>query len=134
ACPRGERGRACQDRGCGRRCRAAGELSAMANPIPNLFRIPELKQKILFTLLVLLIYRVGAHITVPGLDVAILRQQFGQLQGTLFGVHDMFVGGALSRATIFALGLMPYSSASLMVQLYAAVGPPRAKPQRGGAS
>ncbi len=104
----------------------------MANPIPNLFRIPELKQKILFTLLVLLIYRVGAHITVPGLDVTVLRQQFGQLQGTLFGVYDMFVGGALSRATIFALGIMPYISASIMFQLLAAVIPTIEKLQREG--
>src|SRR5688572_31002683 len=104
----------------------------MANPIPNLFRIPELKQKILFTLLVLLIYRVGAHITVPGLDVTVLRQQFGQLQGTLFGVYDMFVGGGLSRATIFALGVMPYISASIMFQLLAAVFPTVEKLQKEG--
>ncbi|MCA9736154.1 MAG: preprotein translocase subunit SecY, partial [Gemmatimonadetes bacterium] len=63
------------------------------NPISRLFRVPELKDRILFTLLILFIYRVGAHITVPGLDVNALRAQFGQLQGTLFGVYDMFVGG-----------------------------------------
>jgi preprotein translocase subunit SecY len=104
----------------------------MANPIANLLRIPELKQKILFTLLALLIYRVGAHITVPGLDVRVLEEQFGRLQGTLFGVYDMFVGGALSRATIFALGIMPYISASIMFQLLAAVVPTIEKMQREG--
>lgn len=104
----------------------------MANPIPNLFRIPELKQKILFTLLVLLIYRIGAHITVPGLDVGALKEQFGQLQGTLFGVYDMFVGGSLSRATVFALGIMPYISASIMFQLLAAVFPTLEKMQKEG--
>ncbi|HEX7091086.1 MAG TPA: preprotein translocase subunit SecY [Longimicrobiales bacterium] len=104
----------------------------MANPIANLLRIPELKQKILFTLLALLIYRVGAHITVPGLDVQVLEEQFGRLQGTLFGVYDMFVGGALSRATIFALGIMPYISASIMFQLLAAVVPTIEKMQREG--
>nr|NIP80057.1 preprotein translocase subunit SecY [Gemmatimonadota bacterium]NIQ54947.1 preprotein translocase subunit SecY [Gemmatimonadota bacterium]NIU75148.1 preprotein translocase subunit SecY [Gammaproteobacteria bacterium]NIX44973.1 preprotein translocase subunit SecY [Gemmatimonadota bacterium]NIY09203.1 preprotein translocase subunit SecY [Gemmatimonadota bacterium] len=65
----------------------------MANPIPNLFRIPELKEKLLFTIGVLAVYRFGAHVTAPGIDVAALEEQFGQLQGTLFGVYDMFVGG-----------------------------------------
>ena len=67
----------------------------MANPIPNLFKIPELKEKILFTLMALLIYRFGAHITAPGIDVGALTAQFANLQGSLFGVYDMFVGGAL---------------------------------------
>ena len=104
----------------------------MANPIPNLFRVPELKQKILFTLFILLVYRLGAHITVPGLDVNILRQQFGQLSNTLFGIYDMFVGGGLSRATILALGIMPYISASIMFQLLAAVVPTIEKLQKEG--
>ena len=104
----------------------------MANPIPNLFKIPELKEKILFTLLVLFIYRVGAHITAPGIDVGALREQFGALQSSLFGVYDMFVGGALSRATIFGLGIMPYISASIMFQLLAAVVPSVEKMQKEG--
>ncbi len=104
----------------------------MANPIPNLFRIPELKNKILFTLLALLVYRTGAHITVPSLDVEVLRAQFGALQGTLFGVYDLFVGGALKRATVFALGIMPYISASIMFQLLAAVFPTIEKMQKEG--
>jgi preprotein translocase subunit SecY len=104
----------------------------MANPIPNLWRVPELKNKILFTLLMLLIYRVGAHITVPGLDVGALREQWGQLQSTFLGIYDMFVGGGLSRATIFALGIMPYISASIMFQLLAAVFPTIEKLQKEG--
>ncbi len=104
----------------------------MANPIPNLFRVPELKEKILFTLFILLVYRLGAHITVPGLDVNILREQFGQLGNTLFGIYDMFVGGGLSRATILALGIMPYISASIMFQLLAAVFPTIEKLQKEG--
>jgi preprotein translocase subunit SecY len=104
----------------------------MANPIPNLWRVPELKDKIVFTLLMLLIYRVGAHITVPGLDVGALREQFGQLQDTFLGIYDMFVGGGLSRATIFALGIMPYISASIMFQLLAAVFPTIEKLQKEG--
>jgi preprotein translocase subunit SecY len=102
------------------------------NPVANLFRVPELKSKILFTLGMLLVYRTGAHITVPGLDVGILRQTFGALQGTFFGIYDMFVGGGLSRATILALGIMPYISASIMFQLLAAVVPTIEKLQKEG--
>ncbi len=102
------------------------------NPVANLFRVPELKDKVLFTLGMLLIYRIGSHITVPGLDLGALLQQFGQLQGTFFGIYDMFVGGGLSRATIFALGIMPYISASIMFQLLAAVFPTVEKLQKEG--
>jgi preprotein translocase subunit SecY len=102
----------------------------MTNPVANLFKVPELKDKILFTLLMLLIYRVGAHITVPGLDVGALRAQFGQLQGTFFQMYDMFVGGGLSRATVLALGIMPYISASIIYQLLAAVSPTVEKLQK----
>jgi preprotein translocase subunit SecY len=104
----------------------------MANPIPNLFKVPELKEKILFTLMVLLIYRIGAHITVPGVDYAALQAQFGQFGGTLLGIYDMFVGGALSRATVLALGIMPYISASIMFQLLSAVFPTVEKMQKEG--
>jgi len=104
----------------------------MSNPVANLFKVPELKDKILFTLFILLIYRVGAHITVPGLDVGALREQFGQLQNTFFGIYDMFVGGGLSRATILALGIMPYISASIIFQLLAAVSPTVEKLQKEG--
>ncbi|HEX5726892.1 MAG TPA: preprotein translocase subunit SecY [Longimicrobiaceae bacterium] len=104
----------------------------MANPIANLFRIPELKEKILFTLLCLLVYRVGAHVTAPGIDVNALREYAGRLQGTAFGIYDMFVGGGLSRATVFALGIMPYISASIMFQLLATVVPSIEKMQKEG--
>ena len=104
----------------------------MANPIPNLFRAPELKKKILFTLLMMFVYRVGSHITVPGIDVGALQAWTGQLDNTFLGVYDMFVGGGLSRATIFALGIMPYISASIMFQLLAAVFPTVEKLQKEG--
>jgi len=104
----------------------------MANPVANLFRVPELKEKILFTLFILAVYRVGAHITVPSLDLVILRETFGALQGTFFGIYDMFVGGGLSRATILALGIMPYISASIMFQLLSAVFPTIEKLQKEG--
>jgi len=104
----------------------------MANPIENLLRAPELKQKLLFTLGCLALYRLGAHITVPGVDVVALRDLASSLQGTLFGLYDMFVGGGLQRATIFALGIMPYISASIMFQLFAAVFPTIEKMQKEG--
>jgi preprotein translocase subunit SecY len=104
----------------------------MANPIPNLFKVPELKEKILFTLMVLLIYRFGAHVTVPGVNYVALEQAFQAFQGGLLGVYDMFVGGALSKATVLALGIMPYISASIMFQLLAAVFPTVEKMQKEG--
>ena len=92
--------------------------------IPNLWAVPELKEKILFTFLVLVIYRLGAHIATPGVNVQVMAD-FMQNQGaqTLFGVYDMFVGGGFSRATVLALGIMPYISASIMFQLAGAVFP-----------
>ena len=92
--------------------------------IPNPFAVPELKEKILFTLLCLLIYRLGAHITVPGVDAqAVLAFFASQTSQTLFGVYNLFVGGALSKATVFALGIMPYISASIFFQIMGAVFP-----------
>ena len=92
--------------------------------IPNLWAVPELKEKILFTFLVLVIYRLGAHIATPGVNVQVMAD-FMQNQGaqTFFGVYDMFVGGGFSRATVLALGIMPYISASIMFQLAGAVFP-----------
>lgn len=92
--------------------------------IPNLWAVPELKEKILFTFMVLVIYRLGAHIATPGVNVQVMAD-FMRNQGaqTLFGVYDMFVGGGFSRATVLALGIMPYISASIMFQLAGAVFP-----------
>jgi preprotein translocase subunit SecY len=104
----------------------------MDNWLAKLWRSPEVREKLTFTVFILFVYRIGAHITVPGLDVGALEQQFGQLSGTLFGVYDMFVGGGLSRATVFALGIMPYISASIMFQLLAAVFPTVEKMQKEG--
>ena len=92
--------------------------------IPNPFAVPELKEKLLFTLMCLAIYRLGAHIATPGVNVSVLADFVrNQGAGTLFGVYDMFVGGGLSRATVLALGIMPYISASIMFQLGGAVFP-----------
>src|SRR2546425_8585718 len=77
-----------------------------APQIPNLFKVPELKEKILFTLLCLLIYRIGAHIATPGVNVQALQDFVKNSQGTLFALYDLFAGGGFSRATVFALGIM----------------------------
>jgi preprotein translocase subunit SecY len=107
---------------------------AQTNPaaaVGNMFRTPELKDRILFTLLCLLIYRIGAHITVPGVDVVAITDYFAQQgSGGLLGLYDLFVGGGLSRATVFALGIMPYISASIFAQIAGAVIPQVDKMQK----
>ena len=109
---------------------ANGQSAAAA--AANIFKVPELKEKILFTLLCLAIYRLGSHITTPGVDVVALQALAGQLQGTIFGIYDLFVGGGLQRATILALGIMPYISASILFQLLATVMPTIEKLQKEG--
>ncbi len=89
----------------------------------NMFRIPELKRRLLFTAFILIIYRLGSHVPVPGVDANALEQFFDAMRGGLLGLYDMFAGGNLSRATIFALGIMPYISASIIFQLMQAVVP-----------
>ena len=109
----------------------------MAQPNPaaalaNIYKTPELWDKIKFTLLCLAIYRVGAHITAPGVDVIALTDFFntqGNSQG-LLGLYNLFVGGGLSRATVFALGIMPYISASILAQIAGAVIPTVDKMQK----
>ena len=99
----------------------------MLQAFVNAFKIPELKRKILFTLGVIVIYRIGAHIPTPGINSAALSQFFASMAGTpggtLFGIMVMFTGGALQKATIFALGIMPYISASIIMQLLTVVIP-----------
>ena len=104
----------------------------MSTPqIPNIFKIPELRKKILFTLGVLVLLRVGAHVTVPGVNREALTLAVGG-QNNLFGLLDLFTGGALQRATVFALGIMPYISASIIFQLLTAVFPYFEKLQKEG--
>src|SRR5436853_4376177 len=99
--------------------------------LPNLFKVPEVKEKILFTVLCLVVYRVGAHIATPGVNVQALADYLrNQAQGTLFALYDLFAGGSFGRATVFALGIMPYISASIVFQLAAPVFPVVEKMQR----
>jgi preprotein translocase subunit SecY len=89
----------------------------------NIGRIPELKRRIGMTLLLLAVYRVGAHIPTPGINTQALMAYFKAAQGTLLGLFDMFSGGALSHLSVFALGIMPYISASIILQLLTVVIP-----------
>jgi len=89
----------------------------------NCFKIPELRRKILFTIGILIVYRIGGQITVPGIRDTVLQEFFASAGNTLFGLYDMFVGGAFTRATVFALGIMPYISASIILELMTVVVP-----------
>jgi preprotein translocase subunit SecY len=104
----------------------------MLERFQNVFKIPELRDRILFTLLILLVYRIGGHVPVAGIDASALAEFFQQNQNSLFGMYDMFVGGAFQRATIFALGIMPYISASIIFQLMGTVVPYFQKLQKEG--
>lgn len=105
----------------------------MIKSIQSIFRIPDLKKRILFTLFILIIYRVGGHIPVPGINGKALFQFFEQMGGGgIFSLYDMFAGGALKQATVFALGIMPYISASIILQLLGAVVPYFQKLQKEG--
>lgn len=99
----------------------------MISALLNSFKIPELKKRILITLALLTVYRIGCYIPTPGINGAALRELFNRVMssegGALFGIMNMFSGGAMSRMTIFALGIMPYISCSIIMQLLAAVIP-----------
>lgn len=104
----------------------------LTDSIKNINKIPELRQRILYTLLLLFIYRVGSHITIPGVDVFAVSTATQSHANDLFGLFDLFVGGAFARASIFSLGIMPYISASIIVQLLGAVTPYFQKLQKEG--
>jgi preprotein translocase subunit SecY len=89
----------------------------------NIFAIPELRRRILFTLGILVAVRLGAHIPIPGINGDVLAIAFEGLQNTLFGLYNLFAGGAFEKATLFALGIMPYISASIIIQLMSTVVP-----------
>ncbi len=89
----------------------------VAKGFGNIFKIPELKKRIFFTLALLVVYRVGVHVPTPGIDSLALASFFARAKGTLLGLFDMFSGGALERLSVFALGIMPYISASIILQL-----------------
>jgi preprotein translocase subunit SecY len=102
----------------------------MMQGVGNIFKIPDLRKKIVFTLLMVVIYRLGTHIPTPGLNPQAVSVLLGQMRGTVFGLYDLFVGGALARGSVFALGVMPYISASIMFQILGSVFPKLQKLQQ----
>ena len=95
----------------------------MIDSVKSIFAIPDLRKRVLFTLSILAVYRVGSHIPTPGVNTEALAILAEQAAGTMFGLYDMFSGGNLSQVTIFALGIMPYISASIILQLLTVVWP-----------
>ena len=104
----------------------------MLDSVKSIFKIPELRNRVLFTLGILAIYRLGGQVPIPGIDRVALTEFFAGSANTIFGLYDMFVGGAFTKATVFALGIMPYISASIILQLMGAVVPALQKLQKEG--
>src|SRR5678809_1567006 len=104
----------------------------MASGFQNIGKIPELRRRIFFTLTLLAVYRIGAFVTVPGVNRAIMAKIVNQASGTFLGLFNMFSGGALEQMSIFALGIMPYISASIILQLLTVVIPKLEQIQKEG--
>ncbi len=104
----------------------------MFDKFANIFRIPDLRRRIFFTLGLLAVYRVGGHIPIPGINAQLFQQYLEQNRGTLLGFVDLFSGGNIRRMTIFALGIMPYITSSIILQLLTVVYEPLAKLQKEG--
>ncbi len=108
-------------------------MSKFTESFRNVFKIHELRQRIIYTLALLVVVRIGAHITLPGVDASLLAASTAnQTSDNLFGLYDLFVGGAFSNAAIFAIGIMPYISAQIIIQLMGAVVPYFQKLQQEG--
>src|SRR5579862_1905447 len=100
--------------------------------VANVFRIPDLRKRVLFALALLAVYRIGGHIPTPGVDVNRLQDFFQRNAGSVFGMFDLFSGGMFRRMTVFALGIMPYITASIILQLLTVVVPTLEKLQKEG--
>jgi preprotein translocase subunit SecY len=108
-------------------------MSGFVENFRNIFKIEELRSRIIFTIALLIVVRIGAHITLPGINASILAEaNKNNSANTLFGLYDLFVGGAFSKAAIFSCGIMPYISASIIIQLLGAVFPYFQKLQKEG--
>src|SRR6201984_555823 len=104
----------------------------MFDKFANIFRIPDLRRRIFFTLGLLAVYRIGGHIPIPGINSALFQQYLEQNRGTLLGFVDLLSGGNIRRLPIFALGIMPYITSSIILQLLTVVYEPLAKLQKEG--
>lgn len=109
-------------------------MKKLIKTLKNIWSIEELRSKILFTLLLVFIYRIGSHIVLPGIDPNKIAEQMGGAKGGMLGLLDAFVGGAFSQASIFAIGIMPYISASIFMQLMTVLVPQMQKIQKEGDS
>ncbi len=108
-------------------------MAKLTETFRNIFKIHELRQRIIYTLALLVVCRIGAHITLPGIDANLLAESTrNQNANTLFGLYDLFVGGAFHNAAIFALGIMPYITAAIIIQMLGAVVPYFQKLQQEG--
>jgi preprotein translocase subunit SecY len=107
-------------------------MSSFFQAMANIFRIPDLRKRLLFMMAMLAVYRVGAHIPTPGINTDYLTQLFDQNQGSALGLFDLFSGGNFKRLTIFALGIMPYITASIILQLLTVVWPYLERLQKEG--
>src|SRR5579859_4228710 len=107
-------------------------MKRFVEALQNMFRIPDLRNRVLFTLALLAVYRIGAHIYTPGINSAVLDQLFQQAQGSVLGIFDLFSGGSFRKLTIFALGIMPYITASIILQLMQVVFPYLERLQKEG--
>ncbi len=108
-------------------------MSRLTDSLRNIFKVEDLRKRILYTAGLLIVVRIGAHITLPGVDASLLAESVrNQSQNTLFGLYDMFAGGAFQNAAVFAEGIMPYISASIVIQLLGAVVPYFQKLQKEG--
>ena len=97
----------------------------------NIFRVPDLRKRVLFTLAMLAVYRLGGHIPAPGVNIVAWKAYMDSASGSIFGFFDMFAGGNIRRFTVFALGIMPYITASIILQLLTVVVPTLEKLSEG---
>jgi preprotein translocase subunit SecY len=107
-------------------------MASFFQALANIFRIPDLRKRLLFTLAMLGVYRIGAHIPTPGINTDVVKQMFDSNQGSALGLFNMFSGGNFRSMTIFALGIMPYITASIILQLLTVVWPYLERLQKEG--
>src|SRR6266436_6579465 len=107
-------------------------MKRFVEAVKNMFRIQDLRNRVLFTLALLAVYRIGAYIPIPGINSAVLDQLFNQAAGSMLGIFNLFSGGNFRRMTIFALGIMPYITSSIILQLMTVVFPYLEKLQKEG--
>ena len=107
-------------------------MKRFVEALKNMFRIPDLRNRVMFTLALLAVYRIGAQIPTPGINIGVLAEIFKQAQGSVLGIFDLFTGGNFRKLTIFALGIMPYITASIILQLMQVVFPYLERLQKEG--